>query len=85
MESDWRFGVWAVGLWGSYTLKAAIVDEVIPGVAFPVLLEAGPAGNGIYDFVPPQVPTFVAGVGPSPGFPHFPWGVPVFPDNAGLW
>lgn len=80
MESNWRYNIWDLGLWGSgWELAARIILDVGPPAW---LLGTGQIGTfAIADFVGPNQPPTITHVGTSP-FP-FPNQIaaPVEPDN----
>jgi len=61
-------------------LKAGISVEVVPGVFLLLVQTSDGVGQGFYEFVPPQVPTFLFPAGPTLADPHYPWGQFVEPD-----
>lgn len=77
MESNWRWNVWDLGLWGGpYTLIARLNAPTF----YPTYLAQSTVPGFWFQFVitaPGQLPSNVIGVA---SFPSFPGGYPVFPD-----
>lgn len=80
MESNWRFNVWDIGLWGSGAVLAArILNYPLPGTWY--LVSFGPESTyRKYHVVPGQPPDHEFDAGNLGPFPENDEGLIVSPD-----
>lgn len=78
MESNWRYNVWALGMWGSYwRLAARRFFNGFPSNTF-IVNTLTPSVYDTYTVVPGQLPVYA---GTFFGVGNFPYGLEVEPDN----
>jgi hypothetical protein len=80
VESDWRFNVWDLGLWGAGWDYAARLHGAFPRPTYMLGIKGWDRGVVVHVLGPHQLPTFVLVVFANSAHPRYPFGISVDPD-----
>jgi hypothetical protein len=80
VESEWRFNVWDIGLWGGPWDFAARASGPTPVPRYILGIKGWDRGVVVQILGPNQLPTFSHVVFANALHPHYPFGQSVDPD-----